>query len=99
MCPRIMGSTMNTNQMKRHELSPAFLKCTLLLGVLLSVISPALFAADPEIFPLSQVKPGMKAEALTIFSGDQIEKFELEVIDLMPNFLGQKESILLVQLL
>ena len=49
----------------------------LLAGVLLSVLSPALFAADPDIFPLSQIKPGMKGEALTIFAGDQIEKFDL----------------------
>src|ERR1019366_9091248 len=65
----------------------------LLLGV------PCLFAANPEIFPLSQVKPGMKGEALTIFAGDQVEKFDLVVIGVMPNFLAPKESIILVQLL
>jgi hypothetical protein len=64
----------------------------LLLGI------PSLFAADPEIFPLSQIKPGMKGEALTIFAGDQIEKFDLVVIGVMPNFLAPKESIILVQL-
>lgn len=70
----------------------------MLLGILFSLIAPALFAADPEIFPLSQVKPGMKGEAFTIFAGDQIEKFDLVVIGVMPNFLGPKESIILVQL-
>src|SRR5260370_41278128 len=90
---------MKTDQTKRHDLAPIFLKRILLLGVFLSLISPALFAGDPEIFPLSQVKPGMKGEALTIFAGDQIEKFDLVVIGVMPNFLGPKESIILVQLL
>ena len=66
--------------------------------ILLAFLSPALFAADPEIFPLSQIKPGMKGEALTIFAGDQIEKFDLVVIGVMPNFLAPKESIILVQL-
>src|ERR1035437_3618550 len=70
----------------------------LLFATLFVLIAPALFAADPEIFPLSQVKPGMKGEALTIFAGDQIEKFDLVVIGVMPNFLGPKESIILVQL-
>ncbi len=60
--------------------------------------APLLFAADPEIFPLSQIQPGMKGEAHTIFAGDQIEKFDLVVIGVMPNFLAPKESIILVQL-
>src|SRR5262249_18464356 len=32
------------------------------------------------------------------FAGDQVEKFDLEVIGVMPNFLGPKQSIILVQL-
>jgi len=90
---------MRTDQTKRHALTPASFTRIMLLGVLLSLLAPALFAADPEIFPLSQVKPGMKGEALTIFAGDQVEKFDLVVIGVMPNFLGPKQSIILVQLL
>src|ERR1700733_2316057 len=71
----------------------------LLAAVFVSLLAPALFAADPEIFPLSQIQPGMKGEAYTIFAGDQIEKFDLIVIGVMPNFLAPKESIILVQLL
>jgi hypothetical protein len=63
------------------------------------MVVPALRAADPEIFPLSQVQPGMKGEAYTIFAGDQVEKIDLEVIGVMPNFLAPKESIILVMLL
>src|SRR6202162_4199049 len=84
---------------KRHQFAQVSFKPILLLGFFLSLLAPALFAADQEIFPLSQVKPGMKGEALTIFAGDQIEKFDLVVIGVMPNFLGPKESIILVQLL
>src|ERR1700732_581625 len=90
---------MYTDQKKHRALAPLYFTRVLLLGVLLSLFAPALFASDPEIFPLSQVKPGMKGEALTIFAGDQIEKFDLVVIGVMPNFLGPKESIILVQLL
>ena len=63
------------------------------------LLTPALRSADPEIFPLSQVQPGMKGEAYTIFAGDQVEKIDLEVIGVMPNFLAPKESIILVMLL
>src|ERR1700686_339148 len=51
-----------------------------------------------EILPLSQVHPGMQGYAYTIFAGDQVEKFDLEVLGIMPNFLGPKQSIILVQL-
>ncbi len=51
-----------------------------------------------DFLPLDQVKPGMQGYAYTIFAGDQVEKFELEVLGVMPNFLGPKQSIILVQL-
>src|SRR6266852_4062414 len=51
-----------------------------------------------EILPLSQVRAGMPGYAYTIFAGDQVEKFNLEVIGVLDNFLGPKQSIILVQL-
>src|SRR3984957_1820175 len=71
-----------------------------ILGALLLVTMSA-FAApadSPELMPLGQVKPGMKAVAYTIFSGDQIEKFDMVVLGILPDLLGPHESIILVQL-
>jgi hypothetical protein len=51
-----------------------------------------------EILPLSEVHPGMQGYAYTIFAGDRVEKFDLEVIGIMPNFLGPRQTIILVQL-
>jgi hypothetical protein len=51
-----------------------------------------------EIIPLSQIQVGMKGYAYTIFVGDQVEKFDLEVIGILPNFLGPQQSIILVEL-
>jgi SpoIVB peptidase S55 len=48
--------------------------------------------------PLSQVKPGMTGEAYTIFAGNKIEKFGLQVIGILPNLVGPRQSIILVQL-
>ena len=66
------------------------------------VVASAAFAqAQPplnETLPVDQVRPGMQGYAYTIFAGDQVEKFDLEVIGVMPNFLGPKQSIILVQL-
>src|SRR5438270_11663585 len=65
----------------------------------LCLIPRVLEAQKPlETLPLSQVRPGMEGYAYTIFAGDHIEKFDLEVIGVLENFLGPKQSIILVQL-
>jgi hypothetical protein len=65
-----------------------------------SIAAPALRAAtdQPPILPLEQVKPGMRGVAYTIFAGDKIEPFDVEVIGILPNLMGPKQSIILVQL-
>ena len=71
----------------------------LALFVLLSPpISLDISAQSNEILPLDQVRPGMQGYAYTIFAGDTVEKFDLEVIGILPNFLGPGQSIILVQL-
>jgi hypothetical protein len=65
----------------------------------LCLIPGLLKAQQPSaMLPLSQVRPGMQGYAYTIFAGEQIEKFDLEVIGVLDNFLGPKQSIILVQL-
>ena len=71
----------------------------LLLSLAFEVL-PALGAPPDtvELLPLSQVRTGMQGYAYTIFAGDQVEKFDLEVLGVLPNFLGPKQSIILVEL-
>src|SRR5256885_2234573 len=68
------------------------------IALIIIVFSLAASAQSNETLPLDQVRPGMQGYAYTIFAGDQVEKFELEVIGVMPNFLGPRQSIILVQL-
>jgi hypothetical protein len=89
---------MSPASIKLGKFPLALVTVCLAFASLLAVLPQRAKAAEPDIFPLSQVKPGMKGEALTIFAGDKIEKFDLVVIGVMPNFLGPKESIILVQL-
>jgi len=70
----------------------------LCLALTIAVLPVAAFAQSNEILPLDQVQAGMQGYAYTIFAGDQVEKFDLEVIGVMPNFLGPRQSIILVQL-
>jgi len=82
---------------------------SVLLAALFLAAVPPLFCAEgqapskakaetPEILPLDQVKPGMKGEAYTIFEGDQIDSFEVEVVGVLRNFFGPKQDIILVRL-
>jgi hypothetical protein len=85
-----------------HHFKP---NCLLLFAILAVVAvrcahTPQVASAQEsrEILPLSQVRPGMQGYAYTIFAGDQVEKFDLEVLGVLDNFLGPKQAIILVQL-
>ena len=67
--------------------------------LLLTGLSAATADDTAAIFPLSQVQPGMKGVAYTIFAGDEIEKVDLVVLGVLHNALGPKQDIILVQLL
>jgi hypothetical protein len=55
-------------------------------------------AADPRTFPLNDVRPGMKGYGLTVFSGTRVERFDVEVVDVLKNYLA-KQDLILVQCL
>jgi SpoIVB peptidase S55 len=95
MMVRFMLLTGNRLRSLRHCVGGAVSALFVFLSLL---ITPPLSAQSNEILPLDQVRPGMQGYAYTIFAGDQVEKFDLEVIDVMPNFLGPRQSIILVQL-
>ena len=61
--------------------------------------APALAGDGPQTIPVSEIKPGMKGVAYTIFEGDTVEKVDLVVLGVMQNALGPKEDVILVQLL
>jgi hypothetical protein len=77
-----------------RSIFPAIFAFTFLFGP----VSYSSAQQSTDILPLSEVHPGMRGYAYTIFAGDQVEKFDLEVLGIMPNFLGPKQSIILVQL-
>lgn len=49
----------------------------------------------PEIMPVSAIKTGQKGYGLTVFQGFKIERFEVEVIDVMYNFIPNQNIILM----
>ena len=59
---------------------------------------PLTAADNPDVFPLSEVHPGLKGVAYTIFSGDQIQQMDVNVIGVLDNAMGPKQDIILVEL-
>jgi SpoIVB peptidase S55 len=93
-----MNSVPSTlHSLLRHSRKLAAPILALALGFCFA-LPPTISAQSNEILPLSQVQPGMHGYAYTIFAGDQVEKFDLEVIGVMPNFLGPRQSIILIEL-
>ncbi|MBI4466698.1 MAG: hypothetical protein HY656_04650 [Acidobacteria bacterium] len=68
----------------------------LLLLLLLGTAAPA---RATEILPLDQIQPGMKGVARTIFAGQEIESFEVEVLGVLRDLVGPKQDLILVRLL
>jgi len=80
---------------RRHQPLAYFL---LIAAFVVCIPAAAVPPETQEILPLAQVHEGMQGYAYTVFAGDQVEKFDLVVIGVMPNFLGPKQSIILVEL-
>jgi hypothetical protein len=92
-------SSSGTDSRRSSIVSISSIILRLLLIVLLRLASTGVaLAQSQDILSLDQVREGMQGYAYTIFAGDRVEKFELEVIGVMPNFLGPRQSIILVQL-
>jgi len=47
--------------------------------------SPPVKPDPKEYLPVSQIRPGMKGYGLTVFKGTKIDRFEVEVIDVLKN--------------
>ena len=62
-------------------------------GVRLRAVVPS--GPPPAIMPLSDVKPGMVGQALTVFQGTKPEPFKVRVVSVMHNFLPKQDVILI----
>jgi hypothetical protein len=55
-------------------------------------------AAAPGILGLSDVKPGMKAVARTVFQGTEPEDFNVEILGVLPGGVGPKQDLIIGRL-
>jgi hypothetical protein len=62
--------------------------------VLLTLVFPALLFAASDIMPLSEVKEGMTGVGRTVFKGNKIEEFQVEILGVLHNYMPQQNLIL-----
>jgi hypothetical protein len=52
----------------------------------------------PELFPLENLRPGMKGTARTVFTGSDTEEFGVEILGVLPGFPGPRQSAIIAKL-
>ena len=64
-----------------------------------SFLVPPLWAQDDvKFFPLSEVRPGLKGVGRTIFQGDNITEFQVEILGVLRNAVAPKQDLILARL-
>jgi hypothetical protein len=53
---------------------------------------------DARLFPIEDVKAGMKGVARTVFSGTEPEEFGVEILGVLPGFPGPRQSAIIARL-
>src|SRR6188768_3078075 len=67
------------------------------LGALLVLISTGLPAQSKQ-FPIEELRPGMVAVGRTVFAGDKLEEFKVEIIGVLRNSIGPRRDLILARL-
>ena len=70
------------------------LRSLICTALVLAGAAPALAQSRQAIIPLSEVQPGMRGYGLTVFEGTEPERFDVEVIGIMHDFLPRQDVIL-----
>jgi hypothetical protein len=60
------------------------------------VVAPV--ANGTPLFPLEDIRPGMKGTARTVFSGTEAEDFGVEILGVIPGFPGPRQSAIIAKL-
>ncbi len=75
---------------------PRWLAAALTISLL---VAPSLRSQqDIQLFPLSEIRPGLKGVGRTVFEGDKVEEFQVEILGVLKNALAPKRDIILARL-
>jgi hypothetical protein len=88
------------------EVFTMFKQCFLLFIALLFLtfdasaqfIQAASSPPGPKVFPLSELREGMRGTAKTVFRGNTSEDFQVEILGIVPNSIGPKLDLIIGRL-
>lgn len=63
----------------------------------LLLVSPFAWAGAVELLPVNDVRPGMEGEGWTVFSGERLESFKVQILGVLRNF-GPQQNMILARL-
>ena len=74
--------------------------CAAIAVAMLASVAVAQPAAPkaPELFPLEDLRPGMKGTARTVFTGSETQEFNVEILGILPGFPGPRQSAIIAKL-
>src|SRR5712692_6482290 len=96
-----------TNDMKliKHLVKSFLIVAVLLSGSMIAsgqgtLTKTAAKSSGPRaaLFPLEDLRPGMKGVARTVFSGSETEDFGIEILGVLPGFTGPRQSTIIAKL-
>src|SRR6267378_1947804 len=82
--------------MKRFSL--ALLAVLTVAAVFGSALAQEKTASGSRLFPVEELRPGMKGVARTVFTGAQPEEFGVEILGVLPGFPGPHQSAIIARL-
>jgi hypothetical protein len=93
--------------MKRSTRVSQIALCVAVFCVIANAQKPSAPAAKPQaapatrdaqLFPLEELRPGMKGLAYTVFSGKEPEEFGVEILGVLPGFPAPRQSAIIGKL-
>ncbi|HVA01824.1 MAG TPA: SpoIVB peptidase S55 domain-containing protein [Terriglobia bacterium] len=54
--------------------------------------------SQTQFFPLSEIRPGLKGVGRTVFEGNKVQEFQVEILGVLKNFLAPKHDVILARL-
>jgi hypothetical protein len=93
--------------MKRFTRVSEIALCVAVFCVIANAQKPSAPAAKPQaapatrdaqLFPLEELRPGMKGLAYTVFSGKEPEEFGVEILGVLPGFPAPRQSAIIGKL-
>ena len=65
-----------------------------MLRLLAHLLALSGILSGQDFFPIEDVRPGQRATGRTVFSGDTVEEFDVEILGVLENFSGPKTNVI-----